>query len=766
LATNIIIAEKADAARRISYYLSDGKSKTKKGKGLNYIEFENDNEKSIVIPLSGHIVELDFPETLKKWNETDLETLIDARQVRNVKNRSAFSTLQEFGKQADRIIIATDYDREGELIGVEALDIIFGGASGTRKDGSILRAKFSALTGEEINAAFKDPIKVDYFLADAAGAREEIDLLWGAVLTRFFSLATNRLGKNFISLGRVQTPTLALIVKREIEIRNFVPEPFWKLEAIFHKDIDFNGEYAGGTFTDKSRAEAVLKKASLKEAEVREYRVEDERIYKPSPFNTTEFLREASRIGVLPSRAMKIAESLYMRGLISYPRTDNTVYQKSISLKGVLLKLKNSKYSTEAEKVLSQDRIIPSRGRQEATDHPPIYPVSAPKSGELKGEFEKIYELVVRRFLATLYKEGVKETRTAMLDVNGVEFISKGSKIKEKGWLELYPYRTVKEVELPSMAVGEKVQVKDISLNENMTKPPPRYDIASLIKTMEELMLGTKSTRHDIIEKLQSRGFIEGNPVRPTPLGMGLIESVIKINSRISDPDMTATLEKDMDRIANRTITKQEVIEESRNMLRSTLKEFREKQEVIKETIRRNLSQGEVIGDCPIDSGKISLIKNKDLVKIKCSTENCRIDFILKANGKIELAGKTCPECGLPLIKIIRRGQSPEIKCIDPKCKYNQDKDTMGKCPADGGDLVIRQSKYGKRFLGCSNYPACTVTYPLPQMGHVVYTGETCKFCNSPILAITRNKSRWVFCPKMDCEFNKKKSGKSEKAVS
>jgi DNA topoisomerase-1 len=90
----------------------------------------------------------------------------------------------------------------------------------------------------------------------------------------------------------------------------------------------------------------------------------------------------------------------------------------------------------------------------------------------------------------------------------------------------------------------------------------------------------------------------------------------------------------------------------------------------------------------------------------------------------------------------------------------------MGKCPKDGGDLVIRQSRFGKRFLGCSNYPSCTVTYPLPQMGHIVYTGETCKFCNSPLLAVTRNKSRWVFCPKIDCEFNKKKRGKSEKAVS
>ena len=756
MSTNIIIAEKADAARRISYYLSDGKSKAKKGKGLNYIEFEKDDEKSIVIPLSGHIVELDFPEDLKKWNQVDLETLIDAKQIRNVKNRSAYSTLQEFGKQADRIIIATDYDREGELIGVEALDIIFGGVSRNRDSGSILRAKFSALTGEEINSAFKSPIKVDYYLADAAGAREEIDLLWGAVLTRFFSLATNRLGKNFISLGRVQTPTLALIVKREIEIRNFVPEPFWKLDAVFHKGIDFRGEYSGGTFTDRSKAESILKKANAKEAEVLDYKVEDERIYKPPPFNTTEFLREASRIGVSPGKAMKIAESLYTRGYISYPRTDNTVYQKSIHFRSILTKLLDTEYYEDVKKVIDQETIRPSRGRIEATDHPPIYPVSAAKKGVLSGDFRKIYELVLRRFLATLYREGRREITDVLLQIGEHEFVSKGIKITDPGWLEVYPYRKIQEIAIPDMVARETVKGKDWQMKEDKTKPPPRYDFAALIKKMEELNLGTKSTRHDIIEKLQTRGFIEGNPVRPTFLGIGLIEALLTVKSDITEPDMTAELERDMDRIANSEISKDAVVGISRQMLHRLLAQFREKEGIIRDTIQNSLKMGRDIGQCPVHHTSVMLIRGRDYSKIKCSTEGCRIDFIAPVRGSPEILDEKCPICGLPEIRVIRKGQSPETRCIDPKCSFNQQKDAFGKCPEDGGTLVLRQSRFGKRFLGCSNYPSCKKTYPVPQMGNIRPTGDVCPHCGSPIIISFRGKRAWKFCPNMECTYNKK----------
>ena len=760
----IIITEKADAARRIAYILSDGKSKQKRTKGLNYIEFGEGEDHNVVIPLSGHIVAIDFTDDMKDWKSTDLENLIGSRIVHKVTNKSAFNSLVSLTDRAESIIVATDYDREGELIGVEALDIVKKNVlEKIKSNPEIKRARFSALTPDEIKKAFGDLAEVDDYLAQSASAREEIDLFWGAVLTRFFSLASNRLGKSFLSVGRVQTPTLALIVRRELEINNFKEEPYWTISILFNKKRDFLGHYKEGAIWKKEDADSIFNDINGKNGTVKNFSKNEERIYKPPPFNTTEFIREASRIGVNPARAMKIAEDLYTRGYISYPRTDNTVYQRSINLKGILNKLLESEFGEHVRKVLDQETIRPSRGRREATDHPPIYPVSAAKKGELKSDHAKIYELVVRRFLATLYREGRKDVSQALIEVNGHEFEAKGQKVTDPGWLELYPYRKVEDVIIPGLSPGTEVKGKEWNLNEEKTKPPRRYDLASLIKKMEELNLGTKSTRHDIIEKLQMRGFVEGNPVRPTYLGMGLIESLMMVESDITEPEMTATLENEMDKIANKEKGKNEVVQISKDMLLKALKEFKTKEQVIRDTIISALRRGNPVGKCPIHDKDIVLLRNRDYSRLKCEAEGCRIDFPSPSRGTPQILDQKCEVCGLPMMRVIRRGQSPETRCINPKCEFNTNKSEMGICPGDGGNLIVRQSRFGKRFLGCANYPACTVTYALPQMGQLKNTGEKCEHCGAPLIIAFRNKRAWKFCPKIECKYNtdkKKGSGK------
>lgn len=771
MSSKIIIAEKADAGRRIAYFLSDGTSKQKRPKGMSYIEFEKDGIQYYLIPLSGHIVEINFPDTMKDWKSVDLNELIDAEIIHVSKNRNAVNTLQALSKDADTVVVATDYDREGELIGVEALDIIARAMKKSKTNPTIRRAKFSALTKDEIGGAFEDLIEVDYDLADSASAREEIDLIWGAVLTRYLSILSNRYGRDFLSVGRVQTPTLGLIVNREEEITSFVPEKFWKLEVVFHKGEDFTGEYEEGNIFDEKVALKIFEEIQGKNGNVQSFEKRNERIGRPPPFNTTEFLREASRMHIAPAKAMNIAESLYMRGLLSYPRTDNTVYQRSINLKGVLNKLKDTEFSKEVDMVLSQEKIRPSRGRTEATDHPPIYPTGAAKKGQLKGDYAKVYELVTRRFLATLYKEGEREIKEAKIDVAGHTFLTKGVRITKRGWLEIYTYYHPNENFHPDLEEGEEVKAKDWLKTEDFTKPPRRYDISSLLKKMEELNLGTKSTRHDIIAKLQDRGFIEGNPVRPTPLGIGLIKSIQTVESQIAEPEMTATLEIDMDKIANSEIKKDDVVGISRKMLHGVLRDLKEKEGVIKETIKEHLKMGSPIGACPFHEGKRILhIKGRLYSTLKCEQEDCEIDFKAPSRVLLQLNEKECPICKLPQIKVIRRGQSPDIRCINPACEFNTSKDNFGKCPKDGGSLVLRQSRFGKRFLGCSSYPNCTVTYPLPQMGMLHTTGEECQHCGAPLIISSRNRRKWKFCPKMDCEFNakksKKKGEKSDKAES
>ena len=490
----LIITEKADAARRISYILSGGSSKQKRDRATNYIEFTSEKFGNVaVVPLSGHIVQLDFKKEMQDWKTTDLESLVNSEVIKEVTNKTAFNTLSKLGPKASVVVVATDYDREGELIGLESVELIMQNCK-TLKLGNIRRAKFSALTSEEVNSAFENQEMLSENLAMSAAAREEIDLYWGAALTRFFSITAERLGKNFISIGRVQTPTLALIVERELEIMSFKPEPFWTIDITFNKKRDFVAHYKDQPITEKEKADKIYSSVKGQNGTVTSFERKNEKIYKPIPFNTTEFLREASRIGVVPAKAMNIAESLYNRGLISYPRTDNTVYNKSINFKNVLSKLLDSEFGAEVKKVLEQEKIIPSRGKVEATDHPPIYPVSAPKKGTLKGDFLKVYELILRRFLATLYRVGEREVTDVELNVNSYPFVSKGSRIIDYGWLELYPYRKVEEVIIPDLEVGELVSAKEWNLNEEKTKPPYRYDYASLIKKMEDLNLATDRT--------------------------------------------------------------------------------------------------------------------------------------------------------------------------------------------------------------------------------------------------------------------------------
>jgi len=752
----VIVAEKADAGRRIAYFLSDGKQKAKKTKGLNYIEFKKGDDDYALVSLSGHVVELDFPKEMNDWSTVDLNKLIFADINKNLKNKTVGNTLLEFGSKESEFIIATDYDREGELIGTEALELA--GFHRDLESHRIRRAKFSTLTREEIEGAFANLIDVDYDLADSAGAREEVDLIWGAVLTRFFSVSTKRLGKEFLSVGRVQTPTLALIVERENEITAFKQETFWKVIITFNKAGHFQGIYEKTQMFDRKEADAVFSAVNGQAGVTKAFEKSEQRIPKPPPFNTTEFLREASRLGVNPARAMSIAESLYVKGYISYPRTDNTVYQRSISLTGVLKKLQKGEFKEDVEKVLAQDSIRPSRGRTEATDHPPIYPVAVPKAGDLKGDFHKVYELIVRRFLATLYREGQREVRKAEIQVSGYNFISEGSKIIDEGWLSLYPYRKINESYHPDLVEGEQVKAIKWEMMEDHTKPPPRYDAASLLKLMESLRLGTKSTRHDIIQKLQDRGFIQGNPVRPTHLGIGFIQAINLINSPISKPEMTAKLEEDMDRITKKEISKQAVVNESREMLASVLKDFIANKHKIVEVINSSARKGDTVGTCPEHHTDLVILKSRDSAKIKCTTEGCKIDFYVPPNALIKVEEKNCPDCSLPLIRIIRKGQAPETRCMDPSCTYNKKNASLGACPVDGGDLVIRQSRSGKRFLACTNYPKCTQTYPLPQMGFISSTGEKCPYCGAPLLVSARKGYRWKFCPKIDCEYNKKKN--------
>ena len=337
----LIVTEKNNSAKKIADILgaaTGGPSTDKTFKVPFYTWTDEDGGEHRTIGLKGHVLGPAFPEGYSNWQKTDLHDLIDAELIKEPTDKNVVKAIKKVAKEADELVIATDFDREGELIGLEALDEMLDAnpALGSREESekgtlTIQRARYSALTKEEIERAFGDLDTLSYPLANAGAARQDIDLLWGATLTRAVSLSTRRFGSNFLSVGRVQSPTLGLIVEREMERRAHVAKPFWELFAKFqHPDGSFEAHHTVDKFWEKAEADAAFS-GTAGPGTVKAVTARKNTRKPPTPYNTTAFSTDASsRLGITPASAMRIAEDLYMDGFISYPRTDNTVYPSSL----------------------------------------------------------------------------------------------------------------------------------------------------------------------------------------------------------------------------------------------------------------------------------------------------------------------------------------------------------------------------------------------------------------------------------------------------
>jgi DNA topoisomerase-1 len=363
---------------------------------------------------------------------------------------------------------------------------------------------------------------------------------------------------------------------------------------------------------------------------------------------------------------MNIAESLYMAGYISYPRTDNTVYPPSLDLKEIVRMFAGSQFADAAGKILAQKEIKPTRGKKQATDHPPIYPTAVVSRAALDDRAWKVYELVTRRFFATLSQPARFENIKAEIEAGGEPFVARGERITYPGWIEFYYYSKRKEALLPELNEGETLALVDKQFLEKETQPPTRYGQGSLVQEMEKLGLGTKATRHNIIQNLYDRQYVYNDPVIPTNLGIAIARSLEEFAPTIASPDMTAELEKEMDQIADGAMKRAAVVDDSRGVLVGTVKSILENGEEIKQRVWDGIRTDSVVGPCP-KCGKDMLIRvsKKSRKKfIGCSGyPDCETGYSLPPFGLPMAAGESCPDCGAPKMKIINKGKAPQIIC-------------------------------------------------------------------------------------------------------
>src|SRR5918997_146675 len=677
----LIISEKANAAKKVAQFLAEGTVKDGKHRSVPHHTFKWGGEECVSVGLKGHVLNPEYPEEYSNWQKVEPSSLIDAEIRKLVSEKGVAEAVRALSKKADKIVIATDFDREGELIGVEALSLAF--EANPKLVDHVERARFSALTPGEVNRAFEDLVDVSRDLAAAGEARQDIDLIWGATLTRWVSRATKRYGSAFLSVGRVQSPTLVLIAERERERRAFVSEPYWEIEANLKNGEPFVARHAYGRFREEDAAQTAYENLT-ETARVTEVKEKSATRPAPIPFNTTGFLTAAANIGISPSRAARLAEDLYTDGYISYPRTDNTVYPGSLDLREVLGQLKRVEgVGPYAEKLLERGKLSPTRGKKETTDHPPIYPTGYASKKALRDDQWKIYQLVVRRFLATLSDPARTLRTTVRLESGGEPLIAGGTVVTKEGWLAVYPYGRRPDEEMPNLSEGQEVEVVGTELLAKETQPPGRYGQGRLIQLMEDLGLGTKATRPSIIQNLYDRGYVHDDPLVPTETGMAVAKALTDFASEIATHEMTAELERSMDEISEGKVSKENVVDRSRDVLR----------------------------------------------------------------------------------KVYDHLQSSETEFANIVWECIRTDETIGKCPESGHDLIIRRNrKSRKRFVGCTGYPDCHVTYPLPQRGEILPLGTRCDACGSPEIKVLGGKRPWVTCINMDCPKKQEQREAAEKA--
>ncbi len=809
----LVVTEKNDAAQKIADLLGASKPKADKVFSTPVYRFDVDGEEWVTIGLRGHILEPDFapqlvykrrggwqgvtaegeaipadiPATLarppfkkkkpftedgvelKSWKMEALPYLVYAPIEKLPKEKDIIRSLKNLAKKADSIVIATDFDREGELIGADALAC----CREVNPTAPVSRARYSAFTKAEIQGAFSNLVAMDEDLAQAGASRQDIDLIWGAVLTRYLTLVKFAGYGNVRSSGRVQTPTLALIVARERERMAFVPEDYWVIRGAFDADATagptagegpgaFEAGHATARFKSAAAADAAMA-AVAGAASARVAAVETKRrtVAAPVPFNTTSLLAAASSEGLSPARTMRLAESLYMDGYISYPRVDNTVYPSSLDLAEVVRTIAgNPAYAPYCKELLAKGALTATRGKKETTDHPPIYPTAKATPDDLPPAEYKLYNLVARRFLATLSDPAVVEGTKVSLDVAGEPFVAKGDVLAVPGFRAIYPYGLKKDETLPALAEGATIAFNGATCAKKQTEPPARYSQGKLIQEMEKLGLGTKSTRHAIIERLYQVKYIQNDPIEPSQLGMAVVDALDKFAPHITHPDMTADLEQKMDDIAAGATTREAVVGTSRNLLSQELGELLPHSEDVKEALADAVAADAYVGKCP-KCGKDLQIRASQKTKsmfIGCAGwPDCDVTYPLP-KGKIESVPEPCPTCGMPQVKVTAFRAKPRTVCIDPACATNQEPDVVvGECPvckAAGKEskLVARRNpRTLKRSVTCENFDECGTRYPLPQYGALTATDEVCEACGAPMVIVTTARGPWKLCPNFDC---------------
>ncbi|MFW5865474.1 MAG: DNA topoisomerase I [Nanoarchaeota archaeon] len=730
----LIVTEKPSQAKKIAESLAEGKPTVKKENGVSYFILNHDGQDIVIAPAVGHVYSLAEEKKSFSYPSYDIKWYPAYEVDKNSKHTSKYiNVIKKLAKDADTFTVATDFDVEGEVIGLNVIRFAC-----KQKDAN--RMKFSTLTKPDLVKSYKNKLKrLEWGQANAGETRHFLDWMYGINISRALSTAIRKAGLfKSMSSGRVQGPALKLIVDKEKEIRKFVPVPFWQITYDGRiKGEDIHAEHEKDKFWDKEEAKNSYELAKGNDGHIKDKRTTTSKSQPPTPFDLTTLQTESFRsLKIRPKDTLALAQDLYSMGYTSYPRTSSQQLPPELGYKKLISSLKRHPiYKPLAEKLLSSDTLKPNNGKKTDPAHPAIYPTGViPDTSKLNSRQAKVYDLIVRRFLATFSEAAIRETNKIHIDVNGEKFIVKGIRTTKQGWFEFYgSHVKLEEQTLPNVQRGEVITHKKTELHTKETKPPKRFTPSSLIKELEKRNLGTKATRASIIDTLFQRGYVTEKTLEPTEIGIRTVDVLDKYVPDIIQEELTRRFEEEMERIRDEKKTEHEVLEEAKHTLDKILKQFKEQEKNIgselMESLKETQDKENTIGDCPAcKQGKLMIrYSKKNRQKfIGCSNyPDCRAVFSLPGSGQdVKPSIKTCEHCDYPMIEV-GKGRSKQTVCFNMDCpakKKEQEKeldpvvkDLLEKpCPNCGSMMKLRKSVYGE-FMGCSNYPKCKTIIQIPK---------------------------------------------------
>ncbi len=679
----LIICEKPSQAKKVAESLADKKATKNVNLGVSYYTLTHQGTPITVVCAVGHLYNL--KETGGKgWTYPVYD--LEWKPSYEIRKDAAFTkpyiqTIQKLCDKDQEIIVATDYDIEGSTIGWNVVRFIC-----KKKDAR--RMKFSTLTKDELVESYQNASKhLDFPQVEAGETRHYLDFIWGINLSRALTLSIKHATNQFkiMSIGRVQGPTLKIIVDKEKEIQKFKPETYWEiyLDGILNKS-PILAQHQALKFQDKKEADKVIKKTKDQKAFVQSIKKSTQSQSAPTPFDLTTLQTEAYRtLKIQPKETLALAQTLYTSGCISYPRTSSQKLPASLGLKKIMGSLAKQTAYTKLCLELLETNLTPNEGPKVDPAHPSIYPTGEiPK--KLSGRKASIYDLIVRRFLATFGPPAKRETVTLDIEVNKEIFIAKGTRTVEPGWHRYYGrFARFKEEELPETKEGDEVKVKKISLEEKETQPPKRYTPSSIIRMMESLNLGTKATRASIVDALAQRHYLVGSSLEATDLGIKTIDTLKKYCPEVIDVKLTRDIEEDLEKILEGKKKGDTTIKQAKTVLNKIVKDFKENEikigKSLSEANRETQVQASLLGLCPqCKKGQLRILYSRKVKKSFAACNgypNCKTTASIP-QGKIIPTEELCKDCQYPIIKVVRPGKRPFQMCLLFNCKS---KDGWGK---------------------------------------------------------------------------------------